>query len=135
MKGTFVYINMPTKNVAAAREFYTTLGFDINKEYSSDENVFVVLTDNTHLILADEAFLRQLGEHREFADTTKTTEASLAVSVGSRQEVDELFGKAISAGGKPAGDTIEEAEIGLYARLFTDLDGHKISINHMSTEA
>ena len=131
MTGSFVFINLVTKNVAAAREFYTKLGFDINKDYSTDENVFVVIADKVQLILAHESFLRQHGESREFADATKATEGSIAISVDRRETVDQLFERAIAAGGKDAG-TVEEKEFGLYARAFYDLDGHKIDINHMS---
>lgn len=131
MTSKFIFINLPTKNVAAAREFYTKIGFDINKMYSSEQNVFVVLAENVQLILADEAFMKSLGEYREFVDASKMTEGSVAISVGSRDEVNKLFDAAIAAGAKPFGDTVEEKEIGLYARAFSDLDGHKIDINYM----
>lgn len=133
MKGNFVFINLPTKNVAAARAFYEKLGFEINKLYSTDENVFVIIAENVQLILASEPFLRRLGERREFADASKVTETSIAISVDSREAVDELYETAIQAGAKQFGDTVEEAEIGLYARAFADLDGHKIDINHLTT--
>lgn len=122
---------MVTKDVAAARKFYSGIGFEINEAFSTDKNVFVSLSDTTQIILSSEEFLRSLGESREFADAWKTTEASLAVSMSSREEVDALFEAAIKAGGKPFGETVEEVEIGLYARAFSDLDGHKIDINYM----
>jgi uncharacterized protein len=132
MTGNFVFINMATKNVAAAREFYSSLGFEINTMFSTDRNVFVKVTQDTQLILGEAAFFKELGEHREFADATKVTEATIAISVGSRDEVDAVFDKAIAAGATSFGDTVEEKEIGLYARAFSDLDGHKVDINHMS---
>ena len=131
MISKFIHINMTTKNVAAAREFYSDLGFAVNKDYSTEQNVFIALAENVNLILATEDFLKQLGETRDFVDAAKATEASLAISMNSREEVDKLFEAAIAAGGKQAGDTVEEKEIGLYARAFFDLDGHKIDINHM----
>ena len=131
MTGKFVFINLPTKNVAAAREFYSGLGFDVNEQFSNDENVFMVIADNVQLILLNEAFMKRLGESREFADTSKTTEVTVAISMGSRDEVDEVLEKAMAAGGKQAGDMVEEKEIGLYARAFYDLDGHKIDVNYM----
>lgn len=130
MKSRFVFVNLTTKNAAAAREFYTKVGFSINKDYSTDENVFVVVSDNVQLILVGEAFMKRLGEKREFADASKVTEGSVALSMNSREEVDSVYDAAIAAGGKPAGDQNEE-EIGLYARAFFDLDGHKIDINYM----
>jgi hypothetical protein len=131
MVGKFVFINMATDNVAAAREFYSKLGFKINEMYSTDQNVFIVLAENVQLILGNKEFFKQLGEHREFIDTSNLTEVSVAISAHSREEVDELFDKAIAAGGKPFGDVVEEKEIGLYAHAFFDLDGHKVDINYM----
>lgn len=133
MTTKFVFINLSTKNVKAAREFYTQTGFAINEVYSSEENVFVILSENVQLILCHEDFLRRLGEKREFADATKVTEGSVAISMGSREEVDTLYNAAIAAGAKPAGDQ-EEEEIGLYARAFFDLDGHKIDVNYMPVQ-
>jgi predicted lactoylglutathione lyase len=126
-----VFINLATKNVAAAREFYSKLGFEINKMYSSEQNVFVVIAENVQLILAEESLLRQLGEYRELADATKVMETYVALSASSREEVDELLDMAIAAGGKQFGEAMEEKEIGLYARAFSDLDGHKIDIMYM----
>lgn len=55
----------------------------------------------------------------------------MAISAHSLEEVDDVFNKAIAAGGIAAGETVEEKEIGLYARAFFDLDGHKIDVNYM----
>jgi predicted lactoylglutathione lyase len=126
-----VFINLPTKSVAAARDFYSGIGFKINTDFSTDDNVFVVVNDKVQLIFLSEAFLRQRGEKREIADATKVMEASVAIMVGSREKVDTLVNAALAAGGKDAG-TAEEPDMGLYARAFFDLDGHKIDINYMS---
>jgi len=131
MTGTFVFINMATENVAKAREFYSKVGFEINETFSSEQNVFIVLANNVQLILGRKEFFKQLGEQREFVDPTTVTEASIAISAHSREEVDALFDKAIAAGGTSCGDVVEEKEIGLYAHAFYDLDGHKIDINYM----
>jgi predicted lactoylglutathione lyase/uncharacterized pyridoxamine 5'-phosphate oxidase family protein len=86
---------------------------------------------NVQLILGRDEFFKQLGEKREFANTATSTEASVAISAHSREEVDEIYNKAIEAGAKSFDDPVEEKEIGLYARGFFDLDGHKIDINYM----
>jgi len=131
MTGTYVFINMATSDVAAAKDFYSNLGFEINNIFSSDNNVFVVLSENVQLILGKPEFFKQMGEQRDYADTSTMTEASVAISANSREEVDKIFDKAIAAGGKSFGDAKEEKEIGLYSRGFFDLDGHKIDINYM----
>jgi predicted lactoylglutathione lyase len=131
MTGTFVFINMATNDVAAAREFYVTVGFKINEMFSNDQNVFIIIGENVQLILGRKEFFKQMGEQREFIDTAVATEASIAISAHSREEVDEIYKQAIEAGGTSVGDAVEEKEIGLYARAFYDLDGHKIDINYM----
>src|SRR4051812_10890233 len=122
MTGTFVFINMATDDVTAAREFYSKVGFGINETFSNDQNVFIIIAENVQLILGQKEFFKKLGEQREFADTAVSTEASIAISAHSREEVDEIYGKAIEAGGTSVGDAVEEKEIGLYARAFFDLD-------------
>jgi predicted lactoylglutathione lyase len=133
MTGTFVFISMTTDDVTAARKFYKKLGFDINEAFSNDQNIFIIIAENVQLILGRKEFFKQLGEKRKFTDTATSTEASVAISVHTREEVDEVHDKAIEAGGKSFGDPVEEKEIGLYARSFFDLDGHKIDINYMPT--
>lgn len=51
MIGTFVFINMATDDIAAARDFYTKLGFEINEMFSNDQNIFVIIAQNVQLIL------------------------------------------------------------------------------------
>ncbi len=127
-----VFINMATKDVAAARDFYSKLGFKVNEEYSNDQNVFVVVNDNVQLILADTVFFQQ-NQQREIADTTKVAEVGIAIEVSSREEVDKIVNVAVAAGGKLAGETIEEAEIGMYSRGLTDLGGHRLDILTMAS--
>lgn len=133
MTGTFVFINMVTDNLADAREFYSKLGFEINEMFSNEQSIFIIIAGNVQLILGRKEFFKQLGEQREFTDTATSTEASVAISAHSREDVDEIYNKAIEAGGKSFGDPVEKKEIGLYARAFFDLDGHKIDINYMSS--
>ncbi|HEU5121345.1 MAG TPA: VOC family protein [Candidatus Saccharimonadales bacterium] len=129
-----VFINLPTQNVAAAREFYAKLGLTINEEYSNEQNAFVIVDENIQLILASHDFFKQ-NDPRDIADTSKTTEVSIAIQVESREDVDRLFNAAIAAGGKQAGETIEEVEIGMYSRGLTDLDGHRFDLLSMTLPA
>lgn len=126
-----VYINLPTKDVAAARTFYADLGFKIDEEYSTEQNVFIWLSQNVQLIIADTAFLRE-SEQRAFADTSKFTEVSVTIELDSREEVDKMFDAGLAGGGKQAGKTVEIAEIGMYSRGLTDLDGHRLDFLCMS---
>lgn len=56
------------------------------------------------------------------ADTSTTCETLLCLSTDSREEVDQLVDTALTSGGKPSGQTVEEGP--MYGRAFEDPDGH-----------
>ena len=81
------------------------------------------------MIVSDEAFVMLLVENRfqdftkkELADARTQTEAILALSAESREQVDELADRALEVGGSPANDPIDMGF--MYGRSFQDLDGH-----------
>jgi predicted lactoylglutathione lyase len=55
------------------------------------------------------------------ADATATTEAIVALAVEERNQVDELVGRAVAAGGAAGG--VKDQGF-LYQRGFQDPDGH-----------
>jgi predicted lactoylglutathione lyase len=59
-----------------------------------------------------------------------THEILLSISMGSREEVDELVDRALAAGGKQTQEPVDMPEI--YGRTFADLDGHLWNIFYMS---
>ncbi|HEV3407997.1 MAG TPA: VOC family protein [Gaiellaceae bacterium] len=59
---------------------------------------------------------------KELADATSQTEAIVAFSAASRDEVDRLADTALEAGGSPANDAIAQGF--MYSRSFQDPDGH-----------
>ena len=81
------------------------------------------------MVVSEEAFVMLLVEDRfrdftakEIADATTETEAIVAFSAASREEVDTLAERALAAGGSPANDPIDQGF--MYARSFQDPDGH-----------
>lgn len=122
-----IAINLPVKDVAAAREFYVGMGFALNTQFSNDQSAMVNISDTITLMLVAVDFFKQ-NVGRDVADTTKVSEVSLAIQVENREEVDKIYQAAIAAGGTQFGETYEEAEIGMYSRGLVDLDGHKLDI-------
>ena len=81
------------------------------------------------MIVSDEAFVMLAVESKFKEFTTKhlvdpltQTEAILAVSAASREEVDELADTALATGGSQANDPMEYGF--MYGRSFHDPDGH-----------
>jgi predicted lactoylglutathione lyase len=92
------------------------------------------------MIVNDQAFVMLLGEpffktftRREVCDTTRQTEALLALSCESRAKVDEMLSKAVGAGGKHAMDPQDHGF--MYGWSFYDLDGHHWEVLWMDPSA
>jgi predicted lactoylglutathione lyase len=116
-----IFVNLAVKDLDKSVEFFTKLGFAFDARFT-DENA-------TCMIVSDEAFVMLLVENRfkdftkkELVDPTTHTEAILALSADSREQVDELAGRALEAGGSPANEPIEMGF--MYGRSFQDVDGH-----------
>jgi uncharacterized protein len=116
-----VFVNLPVKDLDRAVTFFEQLGFEFDPRFT-DESA-------TCMIISDEAYAMLLVQDR-FADFTPKalcdaashTEAIVALTAGSREEVDDLYDRAIASGGKPGGET---QDLGfMYGRSFEDVDGH-----------
>ncbi len=59
--------------------------------------------------------------NKKIADAVTNTEAILALSAESREEVDELADNALAAGAQPSNDPTDQGF--MYTRSFQDLDG------------
>jgi hypothetical protein len=116
-----IFVNLAVKDLGTAVEFFTRLGFSFDPRYTDEQA--------TCMIISDEAFVMLLVEDRfkdftkkELADPATHTEAILALSAESREEVDKLVQKALEAGGRPANDPQDETF--MYGWSFQDPDGH-----------
>jgi predicted lactoylglutathione lyase len=63
---------------------------------------------------------------KEIVDPKTQTEAIIALSAESREDVDRFADKALGAGGSPANDPMELDF--MYGRSFQDPDGHQWEI-------
>ena len=92
------------------------------------------------MIVSDEAFVMPLVEDhfkdftkKELCDSMMHTEAILALSAESREQVDKLVQTALAAGGQPANDPMEHGF--MCGRSFHDLDGHLWEVIWMDPSA
>ena len=83
-------------------------------------------------MLLSEPFVKTFTK-RELCETTKHTEALLALSCGSREEVDTMVRKAIGASGKPARDPQDDGF--MYGSSFYDMDWHYWEVFWMDPKA
>lgn len=81
----------------------------------------MVVGEDIFIMLLVEKFFKSFTK-KEVCDTSKNTGAIVALSVESREKVDQMMDKAIEAGG---GEPREKQDHGwMYGRSFEDVDGH-----------
>lgn len=122
MKINQIYVNLPVKDVQKTREFWTTLGFSINEQFSDDKAVCVVMKeDHIYTMFLKEEFF-QTFTNRPFAKGD-TTQVLLAIGVESREEVDGMVKTAIENGGSKYSEPMDHGW--MYQSAFADLNGHQ----------
>jgi len=98
-----IFVNMAVRDLKKSMEFFSALGFDFNQKFTDEKAACMTISDEAFMMLLTQPFFKTFTK-RELCDTTKHTEALVALSCGSLEEVDTMVRKAIGAGGKPARD-------------------------------
>lgn len=117
-----IYVNLPIKDVAKTRAFWTALGFPINEQFSDEKAICLVLKEEQiyAMLIAEDYF--KTFTHKPIADGT-TTQVLLAIDVGSKDRVDDIIFTAIKEGGK---HYLEAVDMGwMYYDRFEDIDDHQ----------
>jgi predicted lactoylglutathione lyase len=127
-----IYVNLAVKDLARTKEFFASLGFAFNAQFTDEKAACMIVNDDAYVMLLAEPFFRGFTK-REPCDTTTHTEAMLALSCESRAEVDELVRKAIEGGGSRAMDSVDHGF--MYASSFYDPDGHHWEVLWMDPSA
>ena len=124
-----LFVNLPVKDVAASRAFFTGLGFGVNETYSDDSATCLVVEENICVMLLAEDRFRDFIQG-DISDAHSTTEVLLCLTADSREQVDDLVDRAIATGAKPWKPAMETGP--MYGRSFADPDGHVWEVMSMS---
>lgn len=127
-----IFVNLPVKDLAISRNFYTSLGFEINEQFSDPSGSCVVISDTIFVMLLTYEKFKQFTA-KTIADATKSVQVLNALSMANRHQVDEMAVAALTNGGteaRPAED------LGfMYTRAINDPDGHIWEIFYMDMSA
>jgi uncharacterized protein len=127
-----IFVNLPVRDLTKSMDFFATLGFEFNRQFTDEKAACMVVSDEGFVMLLSEPFFRTFTK-RELCDTATHTEGLFALSCDSRAEVDDLVKKAIAAGGKHAMDPQDHGF--MYGWSFYDLDGHHWEVLWMDAAA
>jgi uncharacterized protein len=127
-----IFINLPVKDLATSRRFFTELGFAFDQDFADENMECVVISDDVSVMLLVEPYFQTFTK-KDIADAAVTAEVINALGVDSREQVDELVDKAIAAGGQQPDAT---RDLGfLYGRSFQDPDGHLWDVIYVDMSA
>jgi uncharacterized protein len=127
-----IFVNLPVTDLERSVAFFTKLGFEFDPMFTDENATKMDVGEDAHVMLLVTDFFKNFTD-KATCDTTTHREVILAVSADSREEVDQLVGTALEAGGSPAGDVMEQGP--MYQRSFLDPDGHLWEVGHMDMSA
>jgi len=117
-----IYVNLPTKDLAATKSFWTKLGFSFNEQFSDEKALCLVLQEGLMyaMLISHEMF--GTFTNRPIADGG-TTQVLVAIEVESRALVDKTIALALENGGTRYREGADHGW--MYYDCFADVDGHQ----------
>jgi predicted lactoylglutathione lyase len=125
---TQIFVNLPVKDLAFSMAFFRALGWTFNSQFTDETAASLVISDTIYAMLLTHDKYRQFTD-KQIADTSKSSQVLIAISVDSKAEVDRIANAAIAAGATPAKPPQDYGFMQL--RSLEDLDGHHWEIFYM----
>lgn len=128
-----IFLNLPVTDLKRATAFYEAVGGIRNPQFSDDTASCMVFSETIYVMLATHDKFRQFTP-KPIADAKTSNQALFCLSADSRNEVDELVGRAAAAGGVADPGPKDEYSF-MYGRSFEDPDGHMWGVNWLDMAA
>jgi uncharacterized protein len=123
-----IFVNLPVRDLAASRDFYTALGFPVNEAFSDDQAAAIVVSETIVVMLvARDRFAEFVAG--PVGDPRDGPTAISCLNAESPEEVDRLVGAALASGGSAWLPKMEDGP--MYGHSFADPDGHVWEVIHM----
>lgn len=125
-----IWLNLPVKNVAKAKDFFWKIGFSFNEQHDTPSSTCMVVGENHFVVMLFEEILFSGFSQNGITDTNSSSEVLISIDAESREEVDELAKKVQEAGGNVFAEPAE-SQGWMYGFGFADLDGHRWNVLFM----
>lgn len=116
------HFNLGTNNLDASEAFYNELlkFFDAKQLYKAERTIFYSLGDSRVKLCINKPFN---GE-----PATAGNGSMVGLSMASKEEVNDIYARALELGGTSEGEPGDRADGVVYAAYFRDLDGNKFGV-------
>lgn len=123
-----LFINFPVSNLQQSFQFYTSLGFVNNPQFSDDAGKCMVWSDAIFVMLLSHSKFTSFTA-KPIADTNGAIAGLFSLSVSSVEEMNNIMTKGLAAGGS---EPNEPRDYGfMQQRTIEDPDGHTWEIFYM----
>jgi predicted lactoylglutathione lyase len=116
-----IFVNLPVTDLTKSMDFFKSLGFAFNPQFTDDKAGCMVVSDTIFVMLLRREYFATFTP-KPVADARKSTEVLVALSCDSRKDVDDLVSKATTAGGSTYAEPKDHGF--MYQHGFQDPDGH-----------
>ena len=127
-----IFVNLPIKDLARSRAFFEALGLGFNPKFSNEQGACLEIGENIFAMLLTEPFFQGFTK-KPISDAHQSTEVLLALSMGSRAEVEAVVRKAVAAGATTPNPPVDHGF--MFQHGFADLDGHQWEVFWMDATA
>ncbi len=117
-----IFVNLPVSDLSNSVDFFTELGFAFDDQFTGDHASCMIIGENMFAMLLREEYFQKFIPGKEIADSERSAEVVVTLSVDCREEVDNTMAKALAAGGCECRTATDAGW--MYGRAFQDLDGH-----------
>ncbi|MFB9108802.1 VOC family protein [Flavobacterium gyeonganense] len=125
-----IWLNLPVKDVAKAKEFFWKIGFSFNEQHDTPTSTCMVVGERHFVVMLFEELVFAGFSQNGITDTNSGSEVLISIDAENREEVDELAQKVKDAGGTIFSEPAE-SQGWMYGFGFADLDGHRWNVLFM----
>lgn len=119
-----IYINLPVGDLAKSTAFYEALGFAKNPTFSDEKASGMMWSDNIVVMLLSHDFYKRFIGNKQIADTATTSSALLALSLDSKEAVQQFADTAKANGGNYYAVDMGIESDAMFSYEVEDPDGH-----------
>ena len=126
-----IFVNLPVTNLNLSIDFYKSLGFENNPQFTDDTAACMVWSDTISVMLLTHAKWSTFTSRP--IPPASSSEVMLAISCDSREKVDKMNAAAAN-NGTPDINPVQDLDF-MYSRALADPDGHVWEVMWMDMSA
>ncbi|MGX5829439.1 VOC family protein [Mesorhizobium sp. 43Arga] len=117
-----IFINLPVRDLQAATNFYLAIGGTLNPQFSNDQASSIMFADSIGVMLLTHQHYGQFTT-RQIGDARRDSQMLIALTAGSKDEVNATIEKGVAAGGRADPNPAQDLGF-MFNRHIEDPDGN-----------